>query len=148
MQIVSLLLYCWIILADCWNHLENVQMLTIIVKKPMEIIEKNNYYWHFNCLWKRLNWLVKSKWKKVYTYNFKPFIIHHCILVVNGNKEGIPKMVSSYVCFVTSNFHMHISYPSTIVPSSVPCNCSIVGITTSNAFLYKMQMFQSNKCVL
>jgi len=48
-------------------------MLTMIIKKQMEIVEKNKYGLHFNCLLKRYDRLVKSEWIKVYTCSFNSF---------------------------------------------------------------------------
>ena len=38
-------------------------MLTKIVKKQMEIVDKNEYCWNINCLLKRYDRLVKIKWR-------------------------------------------------------------------------------------
>ena len=43
----------------CWNHLETVQMLTMIVIKQMVIGEKNIYCWNCNYLLKKYDGLLK-----------------------------------------------------------------------------------------
>ena len=57
--------HCWTFVADCWNQLEIVEMLSKIVKKQMEIVEKNKYCWNFNSLLKWYDRLVKNQWKKM-----------------------------------------------------------------------------------
>ena len=52
MQIVSLLLQYWNILADCWKHLKIVQMFTMIVEKPMKIFEKLDIFEILIVYWK------------------------------------------------------------------------------------------------
>ena len=52
MQIASLLLQYWNILADCWKHLKIVQMFTMIVEKPMKIFEKLDIFEILIVYWK------------------------------------------------------------------------------------------------
>ena len=66
------------ILADCWNHLEIVQMFFMNIKKQIKFVEKKCICsWNLNLFLRRYEKLIKIKSKKVY------FILYSYILCNN-----------------------------------------------------------------